>query len=76
MAAARARERGGGGEEQLGAGVEQLVGAVVVPGGLGRHQGVFPGGGGFGLVTDTAIPATNYAGELGIGTVMIRGGSG
>ena len=54
----------------------QIVCALADHGELGRHQGVFSGGGGFGLTTDTAIPATSYPGELGIGTVMFRGGSG
>ena len=47
-----------------------------VTGDLGRHQGFFLGGGGLGSVTDTAIPATSYPDELGIGTVVTRGGSG
>ena len=46
-----------------------------VTGDLGRHQGFFLGGGGLGSVTDTAIPATSYPGELGIGSVVVRGGS-
>ena len=54
----------------------QLVCALADHGELGRHQGVFSGGGGFGLTTDTAIPATSYPGELGIGTVVTRGGFG
>ena len=56
--------------------MEQLVGAVVVPGELGRHQGVFPGGGSCRPRTNSSIPATGYPGELGIGTVVFWGASG
>ena len=54
----------------------QPVGALADHGDLRRHQGVFSGGGGFGLMTNSSIPATSYSGELDIGTVVICGGSG
>ena len=68
--------RGRGMEERLEEEVVQLVCALAGHGDLGRHQGFFLGGGGLGSATDTAIPATSYPGELGIGTVVARGGSG
>ena len=54
----------------------QLVRGFMVHGEHAQHQGVFSGGGGFGLMTNSSIPATSDPGELGIGTVVIRGGSG
>ena len=76
LAAASARGRSGEEVERLGEEVVQLVCALAGHGDLGRHQGFFLGRGGLGSVTDTAIPATSYPGELGIGTVVTRGGSG
>ena len=63
-------------EERLEEEVVQLVRGSKVHGEHAQHQDVFSGGGGFGLTTETAIPATSYPGELGIGTVVTRGGFG
>ena len=76
LAAARAGQRERRGSRRARGGLAQLVHALADHGEHGRHQGVFSGGGGFGLTMETAIPATSYPGELGIVPVVTRGGFG
>ena len=49
---------------------------LTVHGEHAQHPGIFSGGGGFGWMMNSSIPATDYPGELGIGIVEVCGGSG